>query len=250
MNPLLISLVAFACVFGGALVGIFLHFRLPDHHLASGTKDVVRLAMGLVATTVALALGLLIGSAKSFLDTQNTEIAQLAASSVSLDRLLAHYGPDANDARQTLRTAVSTFNKVTLGHDGEPQSIASQGTRGEELLDEIQVLSPQSDSQRSLKNQALGLAIQMGQTRWLMFEQRAVPVPVTLLCVLVFWLVALFVSFGIFAEPNATLIAGLFVSAFAVSAAIFLIIEMYHPYGGLIQVSSEPVRAAIDVLGK
>lgn len=249
MSPPLISLIAFACVFGGGLLGIFLHFHLPDHHLASDTKDVVRLAMGLVATTVALALGLLIGSAKSFLDTQNIEITQLAANSVVLDRLLAHYGPDANDARQKLRTSVSSFNRLTLGREGEAQSTAP-GTRGEELLEAIQVLSPQTDNQRSLKNQALSLAIQMGQTRWLMFEQRAVPVPAILLGVLIFWLVALFVSFGVFAEPNATLIAGLLVSAFAVSAAIFLIMEMYHPYAGLIQISSEPIRAAMAQLGQ
>jgi hypothetical protein len=67
MSPLVISLIVFACTFGGALLGLFLHFRLPDNHLAPDTQDVVRLAIGLVATMVALALGLLIGSAKSFL---------------------------------------------------------------------------------------------------------------------------------------------------------------------------------------
>jgi hypothetical protein len=245
MKPLFISLIVFACAFGGALLGLFLRFRLPEDHFSPDTKDVIRLAMGLVLTTVALALGLLIGSAKSFLDTQNTEIAQIAADSVLLDRLLAHYGPDANDARQMLHTAASSFNRLTLGeNDTAPEA------RKEQLLEAIQLLSPQTDSQRSMKNEALGLAIQMGQTRWLMFEQRAVPVPATLLIVLVFWLTALFVSFGMFAKPNATLIAGLLVSALSVSAAILLIIEMYHPFGGLISVSNEPIRVAIDELGR
>ena len=90
----------------------------------------------------------------------------------------------------------------------------------------------------------------MGQTRWLMFEQRAVPVPATLLGVLVFWLAALFVSFGVFAKSNAMLIASLLVSAVAVSAAIFLIVEMYRPYTGLIRVSNEPIRAAIAQRGQ
>ena len=248
MNSFLISLIVFACVLGGALLGLFLHSRLPDDHLASDTKDVVRLAMGLVATTVALALGLLIGSAKSFFDTQNAEIAQLAADAVSLDRLLAQFGPDANDARQRLRTVVSGFNRLTLGQNDEAEPTL-QKARGEEMLEAIQVLSPQTDNQRSLKNHALDLAIQMGQMRWLMFEQRAVPVPTILLGVLTFWLVALFISFGVFVKPNATLITGLVVSAFAVSAAIFLIIEMYHPYSRLIQVSNEPIRAAMAQLG-
>ena len=205
--------------------------------------------MGLVATTVALELGLLIGSAKSFLDTQNNEIAQLAAKSLLLDRLLAHYGPGANDARQQLRTAVSHFEYLTLGQNDGAQSTAPV-SQGEPLFDAIQALSPQTDNQRSLKNQALGIAIPLDDTFWLMVEQRTIPVPTVLVGVLLFWLVSLFVSFGLFAEPNATLIVGLLVSGLAVSAAIFLIIEMYHPYTGLIRISGEPIRAAMAQLGQ
>jgi hypothetical protein len=65
MSPLTMSLVIVACVLGGALFGIFIHSLLPDQHVASDSKDAIRLGMGLVATTVALVLGLLISSAKS-----------------------------------------------------------------------------------------------------------------------------------------------------------------------------------------
>jgi hypothetical protein len=40
------------------------------------------------------------------------------------------------------------------------------------------------------------------------------------------------------------------VAAFSVSAAILMILEMYQPYTGLIQVSSAPVRAALVVMGQ
>jgi len=43
--------------------------------------------MGLVATTVALVLGLLVASAKSFYDTQNNEVTQLAANIVPVRRI-------------------------------------------------------------------------------------------------------------------------------------------------------------------
>ena len=152
MSALSISLIVFACVLGGALLGIFVNFRLPEHHHASDTKDVVRLAMGLVATTVALALGLLIGSAKSFFDTQNNEIAQLAANTVLLDRLLAAYGPDASDARHALRIAVSNFNHLTLGQRGGAQSTAP--SQASAVAEAIQVLSPQTDNQRFVKTRA------------------------------------------------------------------------------------------------
>ena len=45
-------------------------------------------------------------------------------------------------------------------------------------------------------------------------------------------------------------LAGLFFSALAVSGAVLLILEMYTPFAGLIQVSSAPLRAALAHLGQ
>ena len=70
------------------------------------------------------------------------------------------------------------------------------------------------------------------------------------LVVLTFWVTALFVSFGLFAPFNTTTIVSLLMSALSVSGAIFLILEMYTPYAGLIQISSAPLRAALAQLGQ
>jgi hypothetical protein len=67
---------------------------------------------------------------------------------------------------------------------------------------------------------------------------------------LIFWLIIIFISFGLFSPFNGTVVASLFVSALSVSGAIFLILEMYSPYGGLIQISSAPLRAALAQLGQ
>src|SRR5262245_48299004 len=61
----------------------------------------------------------------------------------------------------------------------------------------------------------------------------ALPVT-TALIVLVLWLTAIFVSFGLFAPFNGTVVSSLLIAALAVSGAIFLILEMYAPYGGMI----------------
>jgi hypothetical protein len=60
----------------------------------------------------------------------------------------------------------------------------------------------------------------------------------------------LFVGLGIFAPPNATVITSLTIAELAVSGAILLIREFYNPYGGLIEVSSVPLGAALAQLGK
>src|SRR5450631_402815 len=107
MNSIPISLIVFGCVFGGALLGIALRATLPPQHLSAESKDIVRLGMGLVGTMAALILGLLVASAKGSYDAQSNELTQVSASVISLDRVLAHYGPDAKAARGQLRDAVS-----------------------------------------------------------------------------------------------------------------------------------------------
>jgi hypothetical protein len=90
----------------------------------------------------------------------------------------------------------------------------------------------------------------LGQTRWLMAEQRTNSVSVSMLFVLIFWLTIIFVSFGLYAPRNATVVVSLVVSAISVSGAIFLLLEMYSPYAGLIHVSTAPLRAAVTHLGQ
>ena len=74
MSDTTISLIVFACIFGGALCGIFLHAVLPEHHRSAESKDIVKLGMGLVATMAALVLGLLVASAKGSYDAQSSEL--------------------------------------------------------------------------------------------------------------------------------------------------------------------------------
>ena len=76
----------FACVLGGGLLGTFLRGRLPERHLSAESKDLVRLAMGLLATMSALVVGLLITTAKTAYDTQGGEFRRMSAEIVLLDR--------------------------------------------------------------------------------------------------------------------------------------------------------------------
>jgi hypothetical protein len=107
MRYLAIRLILFACIFGPALLGLFLRGVLPEQHLRADSKDAVRLGMGMIATMAALVLGLLVASAKNFYDTQSSELTQLSANVILLDRLLARYGPETKEARDLLRGAVA-----------------------------------------------------------------------------------------------------------------------------------------------
>ena len=122
MSSITISLIVLACVFGGALLGLLLHAVLPQHHLSSETKDIVKLGMGLVGTMSALVLGLLVASAKNSYDTQSAELTQLSANIALLDRGLALYGPETKETRALLRDVVVRFHNQMWSEDAASRS--------------------------------------------------------------------------------------------------------------------------------
>jgi hypothetical protein len=251
MSSIAISFLTLALVFGGALFGMFLRTSLSENHVVSDSKDVVKLGMGLVGTMAALVLGLLIASAKSSFDMQSAELTEMSSKLVLLDRVLAHYGPAAQESRDLVRAAVvRTLDGMELQARTRDSHSDPMSGGSEVLYDKVQALVPANDAQRAIQGQALSLVIALGQMRWLMYEQRASSVSMPLLVVLISWLTIIFVSFGLFAPFNATVLTSLFVSALSFSGAIFLILEMYTPYGGLIQLSNAPLRAALAHLGQ
>src|SRR5262249_12033771 len=100
------------------------------------------------------------------------------------------------------------------------------------------------------QSQALTMALDLGRTRVLLFEQLDRSIPVPFLVVLVFWLTIIFTSFGTFAPRNATIIVAFFVCALSVSGAIFLILELDRSFEGVLQVSIAPLRSALAQLGQ
>jgi hypothetical protein len=122
--------------FGGALLGIALRAVLPQDEVNADSRDVVKLGMGLVATMAALVLGLLTPSAKTSFDTQNVELTEMSSRVVLLDCVLAHYGPEAKEARSELRSAVVHTLDTLFSKDASQL----ESTKGEALFDLIQGL--------------------------------------------------------------------------------------------------------------
>ena len=57
MSSIEVSLIVFACVFGGAMLGMSLRSHLPDHHQSADSQRIVNLGAGIVGTIAALVLG-------------------------------------------------------------------------------------------------------------------------------------------------------------------------------------------------
>jgi hypothetical protein len=251
VSPLLMSVIAFACVLGGTFFGVFLRNRLPEHHLSAATKDVVRLGTGLIGTIAGLVLGLLIASANSTFQTQSTQVQQLTANIVLLDRTLAQYGPETDLARNLLRRGVASMaDRIWRENGSDSGKVApfEASAAALSLYDEILKLSPRNETQRSLQARALDTVQDLGKTRLLLFAEAGMAIPIPFLAVLISWLTIIFASFSLFADNNGTTIVALGIFAVSASAAIFLILELSQPFTGLMTISSEPLRNALAPL--
>lgn len=264
MSSMAVTGIVFAIVFAGALFGLLVRTWLPEHHLSTESKDVVKLTMGVLGTMTALVLGLLIASAKGSYDVQRNGVSQLAANVLVLDRTLALYSKDAQgtpegkkaqEARDLVRASLADFHRRTWPEERaqaeQPGSTGGTEGRYEGVYEQILALQPKTDAQRTLQGQALRLVADTGQLRWnLSAQQSASSIPTPFLVVMVFWLAIILASFGLFAPCNPTALFSLAVCALAVSSAVFLILELDRPFGGIIQVSGDPLRAAMEQLGR
>ena len=85
MYSINVSLIAFALIFAGALLGIYLRRVLPDEHFSADAKVVIRLSTGFVVTMTGLVLGMLVSSAKGSYDAQKTLVSQVSMKILLLD---------------------------------------------------------------------------------------------------------------------------------------------------------------------
>ena len=252
MNTYLTALIVFGCLVGAVLLGRTLRRLLPEDHLTADSRDTIKLAMGLVATMTALVLGLLVSSAKGSYDTERSEVI-LMASKVDVPR------PSAGRlrTRSCWRAGASfaTRSRKRFGKCG-PEKCAARHTwlpTCKQVMLRTVPLQASFTTQRhavSIKSQATTLAVDVAQIRSLLVAQSVPSISKPMLIILVSWLVVIFLGFSVLAPPNATTIFALMVSALAVSGAIFLILELDEPFGGLIGISSEPMLNALHQLAQ
>lgn len=251
MSAITIAFITFACTFGGALAAAHLRDALPPQHLGKESQDVVRLGMGLVATMTALLLGLVTATARNTFDGRDAEIKTSAVNILTLDRNLARYGPETQPTRELLKRALTFRVETTWPSKGSATNFGTplSTTAVEDIQNQILQLSPQTESQRWFKANALARSDDVLKTRWRLLESGGA-IPGTFLGVVIFWLTVTFGSFGLYAPRNATVVGVLFIAALSVAAAVFLIVELDGPFDGLIRVSGDPLRFALDNMGK
>jgi len=242
-------LASFASILIGAAIGMVLRRTLPADRLEGGSKEAIRLGAGFLSTLAALVIGLMIASAKNTYDNQNSNIRQLGTNAVLVDQMLTKYGADAKAARTLLReiipSATARIWRENVSGNGSTFVISETAER---FYNAVEGLKPANAEQTSLKSRIIQLTTDMGRTRLLVFTQGEDAIPLPFFIVLVFWLVAIFASFSLFAEPRPIIIVSTLVFALSVSSALFLIVDLSHPFQGLMQISNHHLRMVLPTI--
>jgi hypothetical protein len=150
----------------------------------------------------------------------------------------------------------STQNKKTTDlfpNWGSSPHLDNQSTY--QLLIQVETrllgLQPGNDATREwAAQQAMTLAVSIGNTRWLLAQQGEQGIPKAFLVLVTFWLTLLFASFGLFAPRDLTAALVLTLCALAVSGAVEMILELEQPFGGLVQLSPQPMHRAVEALAR
>jgi len=249
-NPVIVGLLVFTLISGGAFLGWKLRKLLPPEHLTDETKGLVSVSTAIVATLAALVLGLLISNANSSFIRLGGEITTLSAEILRLDKILLRYGSDAQVARETLREYAK--QKTTDMFPDNPADVHLGNPSTYELLQRVEdlllALKPTNPRDQWWMGQAMTLASKIGDARWLIAQQVGQGTPKAFVTLLVFWLALLFASFGLFAPRNLTSAVILTLSALAVAGAVAMFLELEQGFGSMIHVSPKPMRQAVQLL--
>ncbi len=245
------------CVSAG--VGFFVNSRLPEQHRSRNSIELVQLAITLLVTFAAIVLGLLTTSVKAGFDAAYLARGTYAGELAQMDRCLRDYGPEAQYIREQLRSYVAAVIASTWPTEPAPADVGYPDTShmpqvGEssvlaDLMNdvglEIHALKPTDLLHQNLASACAQHYADLIKSRWSVIEGLRASISTPFYWVLVFWFVILFASFGVRAPPNAMSVTVILLSAISIAVAIFVILDMDLPYGGLFGIPSTSMRNAL-----
>ena len=242
-----------------AAAGFRVRRFIPDAHRSAEAADLIRLVVGMLVTFAALVLGLLTTSVKTAFDSAERNRGLYAAQLIELDGCLRSYGAGADPIRRSLQDYTAAVIASTWPEEPLPAGVSRPDTAGMPRVGESEPLgrtlarmgldirrlqAPDPFHARLAVDCSAQLESAVGR-RWSLIEEARGSISQPFLRVLIFWLAVIFASFGLYAPPNGMVVAVVALCAVCVASAIFVILDMDIPYGGLFGISSRAMRGAL-----
>ncbi|UZF92260.1 bestrophin-like domain [Bosea sp. NBC_00550] len=259
MAETLAALTFCALLSASAFFGVKLRGWLPEEHLSERTMEALRLVTSLLVTFAALVLSLQLSNVKAAFDKayrdRNADAAQLA----QLDECLRSYGPDAAPIRLDLRSYTAAVIASTWPREPKPTGLsypdtAAMAREGEDMSlsalvnrigRTINGLSPADTLHVNLAAECRSAYLQLQQRRWDVIEDVRGPVSPLFSSILTFWLMLVFLSFGLQIPPKRLAAIMLAIGIVSISTVMFVITDLETHYAGLFGIPSTSMRDAL-----
>jgi hypothetical protein len=253
--------VVLLVLLGSSIAGMFVRPLLSEHHRSREVIDFVQLVIAMLMTFAALVLGLLTSSAKSSYDKVGNDLRGLAIGIIQLDRSLREWGAETKPARELLRSYTAAAIASTWTEEPKPSgnyypkevTMVSGSYLESSVLEDmlaqierdIRQLEPHDPMHRRLAGTSIAQFERLMHSRWQLIEEAGSSISTPFYIVLVFWLAVVFVSFGLNAPRNLLSYTTILLGAVSIASAIFVIVDLDQPFGGIFSISSQPMRDAL-----
>jgi hypothetical protein len=260
------TLLVFALLLVGTTIGVVVRPLLPEEHKAHETVQLVQLVITMLVTFAALVLGLMTASAKTHFDSISSDFRGYSADLIQLDTLLRDYGPEANGARRILRAYTAAAIASTWPGERPPAGDYPKDvppTNQEDQLENTQLGDMLNSAGNEIRRLVSHDAIHQGlmeaglaqfertvQERWALLEEAHSSISTPFLTMLTFWMVIIFLSFGLIAPRNVLAIVTITLGALSIASAIYVLVDLDSPFSGPIVISSQPMRDALVHLSR
>lgn len=247
MREVVIALLIFAGLLTACFGALELYARMPARYRQDDTFNVIRLVATVFVMMSSLVLGLMVNSSRNAFEAIDRDLRGYASELILLDKMLVDYGPDAEPARQALRT----YLQQALQGSWPTESPTAAADRGaEQVLNEVgrklHAITPGDDEHSALWQDARQQYRKLVERRWTLVGEAEGSRPGEPFVVMVAaWLILIFASLGFRAPRNAVVATTFVLAAVLISGVLYLILDMDRPFSGLIRVSPAPLERAL-----
>ena len=254
-SSLIYAFVILLSSLGAAAIGFRLQRTASFESLTDEHRSASRAALGLATILTAIVIGIVSDDAISTFNQANDNIQGLAIDTLTLDKVLDSYGPEASSIRKRLRDDIRyRINRIQSMESytaADYQAIKSL-PRIEILFRDVADLKPKTEVQKELRTRAIamiggnssfGIRGNMAQKRWLLTVGDAnAPRPVYVLVILS--LALEFLCFGLLTKPHRITYLSTALAGLVVATTMLVVIELDNPMDGFFTVWVEPLQKA------
>lgn len=240
-------------------VGHFVRARLPERHRSRESIELAQVSITLLTTFAAIVLGLLTTSVKQGFDDAYRNRGIYAGELAQMDQCLRDYGPETAPMRNQLKAYVAAVIASTWPNEPHPTGVNYPDTShmpltGEspmlggiinQIGQEVRLLEPTTQAQRDVQAACSQQYANLVKSRWTVIEEARGSISEPFYWVLVIWLVILFACLGLSAPSDAMTAIVIFLAAVSISIAVFAILDLDLPYGGVFGIPSTSMRNAL-----